>query len=61
MPDNIKEIATYTGPERRNKERRKSSDRRDMMRFEPQKSPRRSGKDRRASGGKNDLWAGRDE
>ena len=38
---------SYTGPERRVEQRRKKSDRRDMMRFEPTKTPRRSGKDRR--------------
>ena len=51
----------YTGPERRKDERRKSNDRRDMMRFEPSKDPRRSGKDRRKTNGKSDMWDGRDE
>ena len=51
----------YTGPERRKGERRKNKDRRDMMRFEPTKEPRRSGKDRRKSAGKGDMWEGRDE
>lgn len=37
----------YNGPERRIEQRRKSDDRRDMLRFEPSKDPRRSGKDRR--------------
>jgi len=37
----------YKGPERRIEQRRKSKDRRDMLRFEPDKTPRRSGKDRR--------------
>lgn len=58
MPDEKEE---YTGPERRKEERRKNTDRRDMMRFEPTKNPRRSGKDRRKTGGKDDMWDGRDE
>lgn len=37
----------YTGPERRIEQRRKNEDRRDMLRFETTKTPRRSGKDRR--------------
>ncbi|MDH5445507.1 MAG: hypothetical protein OEY52_08105 [Gammaproteobacteria bacterium] len=47
----------YIGPERRVEQRRKNSDRRAAIRFEPDKSPRRSGKDRR-SGGKS-VWDGR--
>ncbi len=39
---------------RLNPERRKVKDRRDMIRFEPDKEPRRSGKDRR--GGGKDVW-----
>jgi len=43
----------YMGPERRkNVERRQSQDRREMIRFEPDKEDRRSGKDRR----KQDGW-----
>lgn len=37
----------YKGPERRIEQRRKKEDRRDMLRFEPTKTPRRSNKDRR--------------
>jgi len=38
----------YNGPERRSgKERRQNHDRREMIRFEPDKGDRRSGKDRR--------------
>ena len=38
----------YVGPERRkNVERRQSHDRREMIRFEPDKADRRCGKDRR--------------
>ena len=51
----------YTGPERRKGERRKQKDRRELMRFEPNKDPRRSGKDRRKSQGSQDVWEGRDE
>jgi len=43
----------YMGPERRkNVERRQNQDRREMIRFEPDKEDRRSGKDRR----KQDGW-----
>jgi hypothetical protein len=41
----------YRGPERRRGDWRKSTDRRDEIRFEPQKDDRRSGKDRRKQGG----------
>ena len=45
----------YRGPERRSgTERRKQGDRRDMIRFEPGKSDRRSGNDRR-----KDRWTDR--
>jgi len=45
-------------PERRLIERRQSvKDRRQMIRFELDKAPRRSGKDRRLT----DMWAGRDQ
>lgn len=45
-------------PERRIQQRRQSvKDRRQMIRFELDKEPRRSGKDRRVS----DMWAGRDQ
>ncbi len=52
------EVEPYTGPERRKSERRKNSDRRGAVRFELDKDPRRSGKDRRRSEG--DLWERRD-
>ncbi len=48
----------YTGPERRKEQRRKRSDRREMARFEPDKTPRRSGKDRRQAN--KDIWHHRD-
>jgi hypothetical protein len=42
----------YRGPERRkNVERRQGEDRREMIRFEPDKEDRRSGKDRRKAPG----------
>jgi hypothetical protein len=44
--------------ERRRKQRREQVDRRAMIRFEPDKEQRRSGKDRREQ---NDTWAGRDK
>jgi hypothetical protein len=52
------EDAPYTGPERRAEQRRKTSDRRESIRFELEKEPRRSGKDRRRS--IQDLWERRD-
>ena len=48
----------YTGPERRKSQRRKNPDRREGVRFEPDKEPRRSRTDRRRS--KGDLWERRD-
>jgi hypothetical protein len=49
---------TYTGPEKRIEQRRKTAkDRREVIRFEPDKDPRRSGKDRRTG----DLWKGREQ
>ncbi|VAW92773.1 hypothetical protein MNBD_GAMMA22-476 [hydrothermal vent metagenome] len=48
----------YSGPNRRCDERRKAVDRRDMIRFEPDKNPRRSGKDRRQA--VEDTWERRD-
>jgi len=45
---------TYTGPERRSDQRRKKTDRREDVRFEPGKDDRRQGKGRRKSDG--DLW-----
>ena len=44
------EFKAWRGPDRRkNGERRKSADRRERIRFEPDKEDRRSGKDRRKS------------
>ncbi len=37
----------YTGPERRHFQRRVNKDRRQMIRFEPEREPRRSGDERR--------------
>ncbi len=37
----------YTGPERRKQQRRKISERREEIRYEPEKEPRRKLKDRR--------------
>lgn len=46
----------YAGPERRVAERRSgSNERREMVRYEINKSPRRSGKDRRALYGWGEL------
>jgi hypothetical protein len=58
------EAAPYEGPEQRSgKERRIHRDRREMLRFEPDKeqTDRRSGKDRRKINQKpEDLWHFRD-
>jgi hypothetical protein len=58
------EETEYEGPEKRSgKERRVARDRRDMLRFEPEKEKpdRRGGKDRRKENRKpEDLWHFRD-
>lgn len=46
---------TYYGPERRIEQRRKIDDRREMIRFEPDKEPRRKGHGRR-KGESYDPW-----
>jgi len=43
----------YRGPERRFRQRREINDRREMIRFEPDKTPRRSGRDRRLA---SEIW-----
>lgn len=48
----------YIGPERRIEQRRKNPDRRQAIRFEPDKEPRRSGRDRRNHG--KSVWDGRE-
>ena len=52
--------AAYSGPERRFIQRRKEADRRTMIRFELEKAPRRTEKDRRVSAKVRDIWAGRE-
>ena len=53
------ESEDYTGPERRSgKDRRVNQDRRDMIRFEPDKDDRRKHKERRKSS--QDTWERRD-
>lgn len=47
----------YIGPERRAEQRRKNHDRREAIRFEPDKSPRRTGQDRRNHD--KSVWDGR--
>ena len=47
----------FIGRERRFEQRRKTNDRRAAIRFELDKSPRRSGKDRRTHG--KSVWEGR--
>ncbi|HHC72581.1 MAG TPA: hypothetical protein ENK54_06755 [Thiotrichales bacterium] len=54
----VDEGDVYRGPERRVRERRVLADRREMVRFEPDKKPRRSGKDRRAP---LSVWDGREK
>ncbi|MCK5091940.1 MAG: hypothetical protein KAR30_05375 [Gammaproteobacteria bacterium] len=48
----------YTGPESRKEHRRKNNARRTMIRYEPGKEDRRSGKDRRKTN--KDIWKDRD-
>jgi len=48
----------YTGPESRKEQRRKANDRRTMIRYEPDKDNRRSGKNRRKTN--KDIWKDRD-
>lgn len=52
----MEQTQTYNGPERRRTQRRQTVDRREMIRFEPAKEPRRSGTERRKTG---DVWGGR--
>lgn len=51
--------APHGGKERRKGQRRKNPDRRDMVRFEPDKEPRRKNKGRRKEDGA-DVWDRRD-
>ncbi|GAB4351570.1 MAG: hypothetical protein Kow006_15580 [Gammaproteobacteria bacterium] len=53
------ENKSYDGPERRVEQRRKIPDRRQMVRFEPEKEPRRKLKGRRKEDGA-DVWDRRD-
>ena len=46
----------YPGPKRRHFHRRQCSDRREIIRYEPDKKNRRTGLDRRSV---NNLWNGR--
>jgi len=50
--------SSFNGVERRRDHRRVAVDRREMVRFEMDKEPRRSGKDRR---GPLSMWDGRDK
>lgn len=52
-------VPGYSGPDRRQGQRRVGAlDRRELLRFEPDKAPRRSGHDRR---GPKSVWDGRNE
>lgn len=51
--------APYEGKERRKEQRRKKEDRRELVRFEPEKDPRRKKKGRRKDDGA-DIWDRRD-
>lgn len=46
----------YTGPERRREQRRKIADRRDLIRWEPDKADRRQGPGRRQSDQTQPYW-----
>ncbi|MEH6467604.1 MAG: hypothetical protein V7722_08225 [Porticoccus sp.] len=50
---------TYNGPEQRKEQRRKNTDRRQDIRFEPGKEDRRKNSGRRKTDG--DLWHQREE
>lgn len=50
---------SYNGPERRQEQRRKTTDRRVEIRFEPGKEDRRQSKGRRKTDG--DIWKQREE
>ena len=52
------ETEPYTGPERRIEQRRRTVDRRELVRFEPGKEDRRKLPDRRKT--KTDTWDQRD-
>jgi len=53
------DVPGYSGPDRRQRQRRVGAlDRRELLRFEPDKAPRRSGQDRR---GPKSIWDGRNE
>lgn len=53
------EVPGYSGPDRRKGERRTGAlDRRELLRFEPDRAPRRCGHDRR---GPRSVWDGRNE
>lgn len=45
---------TYAGTEKRHYQRRENHDRREMIRFEPNKEQRRSGQERRSVA---DIWS----
>lgn len=52
-------VPGYSGPDRRKGRRRVGAlDRRELLRFEPDKAPRRCGHDRR---GPKSVWDGRNE
>ena len=50
---------TYTGPDQRREQRRKNTDRREDIRFEPGKDDRRKSAGRRKTDG--DLWRQHEE
>ncbi len=51
----INDNAPYSGSERRREQRRKQMDRRELIRFEPSKEPRRKSHGRR-TGEAKDMW-----
>lgn len=55
----INDTTPYSGPERRIEQRRKKTDRRALVRFEPEKEPRRKNRGRRKED-VNDIWDRRD-
>lgn len=58
--DNNGDKTVYRGPDQRRETRRQTSDRRDSIRFEPDKDDRRKGPGRRKEDQENSLWRQRD-
>ncbi len=58
--DNDHDNTVYRGPDQRRQTRRQTNDRREDIRFEPDKEDRRKGPGRRKEDQDNSLWRQRD-